>query len=98
MGVIISVKKFQLKTEMEIYSLRTMTKNRWKEHFETVLNRPIPPAEDIPEAERDLNIGGGEITLEEVQKAIGHSRNNKAPGEDRVFFRRCLKRKKIGCR
>ena len=59
-------------------------KNRWKEHFETVLNRPIPPAEDIPEAERDLNIGGGEITLE-VEKAIGQLKNNKAPGEDRVF-------------
>ena len=27
-------------------------KNRWKEHFETVLNRPIPPTDDIPEAER----------------------------------------------
>ena len=50
-----------------------------------VLNRPIPPAEDIPEAERDLNIGRGEITLE-VEKAIGQLKNYKAPGgEDGVF-------------
>ena len=69
---------------MELYLLRTMTKNRWKEHFKTVLNRPIPPTDDIPEAERDLNIGG-EITLEEVEKAIGQLKNNKAPREDGVF-------------
>lgn len=31
-------------------------KNQWKEHFETVLNRPIPSDEEIPPAETDLNI------------------------------------------
>ena len=32
-----------------------------------------------------MNIGGGEITLEEVEKATGQLKNNKAPREDRVF-------------
>ena len=30
-------------------------KNRWTEHFKTVLNRPIPLAEDLPAADRNLD-------------------------------------------
>ena len=60
-------------------------KNRWKEHFETILNRPIPPEEDIPSADRDLDIELGEITLNEVKEAIKQSKSNKAPGDDELF-------------
>lgn len=41
-------------------------KTRWKEHFETVLKRKIPPEEEVPAAERDLNIDVGIIGLEEA--------------------------------
>ena len=63
----------------------TDIKNRWKEHFETVLNRRIPPDEEVPVAERDLDMDVGNIRLEEVQKAIDQIKNNKAPGEDGIF-------------
>lgn len=39
-------------------------RNRLTEHFETILNRPVPPAEDVPAAERDLDKEGREITIE----------------------------------
>ena len=54
-------------------------------NFEIILNRPIPPEEDIPPAEIDLNREAGEISLEEVKKAIKQLKNNKAPGEDGLF-------------
>ena len=63
----------------------TDIKNRWKEHFEAVLNRRIPPDEEIPAAERDLDIDIGNIRSEEVQKAVDQLKNNKAPGEDGIF-------------
>lgn len=56
-------------------------KNRWKEPFETVLNRQIPPDEKIPVAERDLDMDVGILRLEEVQKAL-KLKNNKGTDED----------------
>lgn len=44
---------------------------RWREHFEKILNRPDPPiTPDIDEAETDLEIEMGPITLNEVKHAI----------------------------
>ena len=58
---------------------------RWKEHFQKVLNRPEPAVlADIPEAAEDLDINLGDITLAEVKDAINKLKNGKAPGDDGV--------------
>ena len=58
---------------------------RWKQHFEKILNRPDPSVlADIPEADEDLDINLGEITVEEVKNAINKQKNGKAPGDDGV--------------
>ena len=59
--------------------------NRWKEHFEELLNRPAPPnPPDIPEAEFDLPINCGKPTKEEIRDAIKRTRNGKAAGPDEI--------------
>ena len=49
---------------------------RWPEHFEKLLNRPLPEnPPDIPEAERDLPINCAIPTKAETRKAVLLLRN-----------------------
>lgn len=57
---------------------------RWKQHFEMVLNRPIPPGEEIPEAEQDLPIDMSNIRHAEIEVAIKQLKNYKSPGMDGI--------------
>ena len=58
---------------------------RWKEHFESVLNRPDPPhLADIQPADTDLDICTDPPSLEEVTAAIKAMKSGKAPGADGV--------------
>ena len=58
---------------------------RWKEHFQQVLNRADPPRlADIPEAAYDLEIDLDQITEAEVREAIKAQKNEKAPGSGSV--------------
>ncbi|PVD27010.1 hypothetical protein C0Q70_12160 [Pomacea canaliculata] len=58
---------------------------RWKEHFESVLNRPDPPQlADIQPAAIDLDICTDPPSLEEVTAAIKKMKSGKAPGADGI--------------
>ena len=60
-------------------------KNRWREHFEELLNRPAPQdPPDIQPAENDLLINCGEPTEEEIQGAIKQLKSGKAAGPDGI--------------
>ncbi|KAL9960175.1 hypothetical protein ACROYT_G033591 [Oculina patagonica] len=58
---------------------------RWKEHFESILNRAEPAqVAEIPPAAEDLVICTDPPTLEEVKVAIKTMKNGKAGGADGV--------------
>ena len=58
---------------------------RWKEHFQQVLNRADPPRlADIPEAEDAHEINLDQITEAEVRESIKAQKNVKASGSDSV--------------
>ena len=61
------------------------TTKRWKEHFESVLNRPDPDTQaDIPAAEEILDIDTDPPTLAEVKEAIKAMKSGKAGGLDGI--------------
>ncbi|XP_073695611.1 uncharacterized protein [Garra rufa] len=59
--------------------------NRWSEHFEELLNRPVPSnTPDINPANEDLPINCEKPTREEIRKAITLLKNGKAAGPDNI--------------
>lgn len=60
--------------------------NRWKEHFQSVLNCPEPELLNswIDANEQPLTISTSEITPAEVKDAIGKLKNHRSPGEDLI--------------
>ena len=60
-------------------------RERWKEHFNELLNRPAPQnPPDIPAAENDLPINCEPPSKEEIRQAIKTLRNGKAAGPDNI--------------
>ena len=59
--------------------------NRWREHFEQLLNRPPPesPPEILP-ARLDLPINTNPPTKKEIEEAIRQIKSNKAEGPDHI--------------
>ena len=57
---------------------------RWKEHFEGVLNHAEPPNPPEVEPGNDLNIRTGSITRAEVRNAIKILRSGEAAGCDNI--------------
>jgi len=58
---------------------------RWKRHFESVLNRPAPSQLPDPlPADVPLNIGTGPISKGEIRSALTQLKNAKGPGVDNI--------------
>jgi hypothetical protein len=58
---------------------------RWKEHFETILNREEPRLRaDIKPAERDLDIDINCPSISEIKESLKMLKNGKAPGADQI--------------
>ena len=72
-------------TNGNLVSSKTGKLGCWKEHFQTILNRPEPTeTAQIRAAEEDVDVNTDQPTLEEVKMAIKVMRNGKAPGSDGV--------------
>ena len=61
-------------------------RERWKEHFEEILNRPIPddPVTDIENTPVIEDISTRYITKDEISSAIKKMKNGKAGGKDEI--------------
>ena len=57
---------------------------RWKEHFQEVLNRPALEQRPQLNPGDSLDINLGEITKEEIHKALSSLKNGKAAGTDNI--------------
>ena len=59
--------------------------DRWREHFEAILNRPIPQENpELCESEEDLDISTEPPIVKEVYQAIKKMKSGKTPGEDEI--------------
>ena len=59
--------------------------DRWREHFEAILNRPIPQENpEICESEEDLDISTEPPTVKEMYQTIKKMKSGKTPGEDEI--------------
>jgi len=60
--------------------------DRWKEHFQELLNRPPPLRRyhQNPQSWDELDVETGAPTLEEVRQAIKKLKDHKAPGTDGI--------------
>ena len=56
--------------------------NRWKEHFDELLNNSTPTTEVAVEPADECNCNTAPPTVDEVRDILGRLRNNKVPGED----------------
>ena len=60
-------------------------RERWAEHFCTVLNRPDPETPAVVEdSNTTIEMKKGPITCKEIEEAIMETKGNRAPGDDRI--------------
>ena len=56
----------------------------WRNHFETVLNRP-PPVDPPPvQAAQPLNVNTAPISIHEIKTALKNLKNGKTTGADNI--------------
>ena len=61
-------------------------KDRWREHFAEVLNRPVPEITAEVEETNEVNdrINTGAISKDEIRSALGDMKSGEAPGIDNL--------------